>query len=93
MHSCGINIIYGYGLSETTATVTCFEISGYEFGTVGTTLPGIQVKMGEDNEILVKGGTVMKGYYKKPEETAKVFTKDGWFKTGDAGKLDAEGSL
>ena len=93
LHSCGINIIYGYGLSETTATVTCFEISGYEFGTVGTTLPGIQVKMGEDNEILVKGGTVMKGYYKKPEETAKVFTKDGWFKTGDAGKLNAEGSL
>ena len=87
LHSCGINIIYGYGLSETTATVTCFETSGYEFGTVGTTLPGIQVKMGEDNEILVKGGTVMKGYYKKPEETAKVFTKDGWFKTGDAGKL------
>lgn len=93
LHSCGINIIYGYGLSETTATVTCFETSGYEFGTVGTTLPGIQVKMGEDNEILVKGGTVMKGYYKKPEETAKVFTKDGWFKTGDAGKLNAEGSL
>lgn len=93
LHTCGINIIYGYGLSETTATVTCFEPSGYEFGTVGTTMPDIQVKMGENNEILVKGGTVMKGYYKKPEETAKVFTKDGWFKTGDAGKLNAEGSL
>ncbi|WP_455498852.1 AMP-dependent synthetase/ligase [Coprobacter sp.] len=93
LHSCGINIIYGYGLSETTATVTCFEPVGYKFGTVGTTMPDIQVKIGENNEILVKGGTVMKGYYKKPEETAKVFTEDGWFKTGDAGKLDSEGTL
>lgn len=93
LHSCGINIIYGYGLSETTATVTCFEPVGYKFGTVGTTMPDIQVKIGKNNEILVKGGTVMKGYYKKPEETAKVFTEDGWFRTGDAGKLNSEGML
>lgn len=93
LHTCGINIIYGYGLSETTATVTCFESVGYKFGTVGTAMPDVQIKMGENNEILVKGGTVMKGYYKKPEETAKVFTEDGWFRTGDAGKVDSEGML
>ncbi len=92
LHICGINIVYGYGLTETTATVTCFD-QGYEMGTVGTTMPSVQVKMGEENEILVKGPTVMKGYYKKPEETAKVFTEDGWFRTGDAGKILPDGSL
>lgn len=93
LHSCGINVLYGYGLSETTATVTCFDIAGYELGTVGTTMPGVQIRVGKDNEILVKGATVMEGYYKKPEETAKVFTEDGWFRTGDAGKINTSGSL
>ena len=93
LHSCGINIVYGYGLSETTATVTCFDFTGYEIGTVGSVMPDVKIKVGENNEILVKAATVMKGYYKKPEETAKVFTQDGWFKTGDAGKLSADGSL
>ena len=73
LHICGINIVYGYGLSETTATVSCFDLTGYEFGTVGSLMPDIQVKLGENNEILVKGKTVMKGYYRKPEETARVF--------------------
>ncbi len=93
LRTCGIPIIYGYGLSETTATVTCFDFVGYEFGTVGSLMPDIQVKLGEENEILVKGGTVMKGYYRKPEETARVFTEDGWFRTGDAGKLNEKGDL
>ncbi len=93
LRSCGIPIIYGYGLSETTATVTCFDFVGYEFGTVGSVMPDIQVKLGEENEILVKGGTVMKGYHRKPEETAKVFTEDGWFRTGDAGKMSEQGGL
>lgn len=92
LHICGINIVYGYGLTETTATVSCFD-QNYEMGTVGTTMPGVQVKMGEENEILVKGATVMRGYYKKPQETAKVFTEDGWFRTGDAGKIMPDGSL
>lgn len=93
LHICGINIVYGYGLSETTATVSCFDRTGYEFGTVGSLMPDIQVKLGENNEILVKGKTVMKGYYRKPEETARVFTEDGWFRTGDAGKINDEGAL
>lgn len=93
LHACGINIVIGYGLSETTATVTCFPTTNYEIGTVGTVLPGIQVKIGEESEILVKAPTVMRGYYRRPEETAAAFTEDGWFRTGDAGYFDADGSL
>lgn len=93
LHSCGINILYGYGLSETTATVSCFGLTSYQIGSVGETLPEVQVKIGENNEILVKGPTVMKGYYRKPEATAAAFTADGWFRTGDAGRLDAGSSL
>ncbi len=91
--SCGINILIGYGLSETCATVSCYPTVDYVVGSVGTTLPEIQVKIGDNNEILVKGPTVMSGYYNKPEETAEAFTADGWFRTGDAGTLDAEGNI
>ncbi len=93
LHTCGINIMYGYGLTETTATVSCFPYIGYRIGSVGTTLPEVNVKIGENNEILVKGATVMKGYYNKPEATAQAFTEDGWFRTGDAGSLDATGAV
>lgn len=85
--SIGVPIIYGYGLTETTATVTCFNYTHYNIGTVGEIMPDIQVKIGEDNELLVKAKTVFKGYYKKPEATAAAFTADGWFRTGDAGKV------
>lgn len=93
LHICGINIVIGYGLSETTATVTCFPEKCFEIGSVGTTLPEIQFKIGPNNEILVKGETVMKGYYNKPKETAAAFTADGWFRTGDAGTISEDGSL
>lgn len=93
LHSLGINIIIGYGLSETTATVTCFPKEGFEIGTVGTPLPEVQFKIGPNNEILVKGDTVMRGYYNKPKETAEAFTPDGWFRTGDAGLVSENGSL
>jgi len=85
--SLGIPIVYGYGLTETMATVSCFNYSGYKFGSVGEVMPDVKVKIGDDNEILVKGKTVTSGYYKKPEATKEAFI-DGWFRTGDAGKLD-----
>ncbi len=91
-HAIGVNIVIGYGLSETTATVTCFPEVGYEIGSVGTTIPRVQVKIGENNEILVKAPTVMKGYYNRPEETAKALT-DGWLHTGDAGYFTEDGGL
>lgn len=92
-HACGINILVGYGLSETTATVSCYPSVGYEIGSVGTVLPELQVRLGQDNEILVKGPTVMRGYYNRPEDTAKAFTADGWFRTGDAGLIDSSGAI
>jgi len=87
MQSIGVHIIYGYGLSETTATVSCFPETGFRIGTVGKVMPDVDVKIGENNEILVKGETVMAGYYNKPDATREAFTADGYFKTGDAGSL------
>lgn len=87
MQSIDVRLVYGYGLSETTATVSCFPEKGFTIGTVGKIMPELEVKIGENNEILVKGKTVMKGYYNKPAETAAAFTADGFFRTGDAGKL------
>jgi long-chain acyl-CoA synthetase len=92
-HSIGVNLVIGYGLSETTATVSCYPTIDYVVGSVGTAMPRVEVKLGENSEILVKGPTVMKGYYNKPEETAAAFTADGWFRTGDAGYFDSEGAL
>jgi long-chain acyl-CoA synthetase len=91
-HSFGLNIKCGYGLTETTATVSLFGYMHFEFNSAGKTIHGTQIKIGEDDEILVKGPGVMKGYYKKPKETAEVF-EDGWFKTGDAGMMDDKGNL
>lgn len=93
LQSIDVHIIYGYGLTETTATVSCFTFTGYKIGTVGKVMPDIEVKIGENNEILVKGDTVMSGYYKKPEATKEVFTKDGFFRTGDAGSLTDDGEI
>ena len=89
----GIHITVGYGMTETTATVTAFPFTKYKYGSAGKLLGDSQIKIGENDEILVKGSGIMKGYYKNPEETAKVFTEDGWMKTGDAGIFDNEGNL
>ena len=89
----GMPVIVGYGLTETTATVTALPTKNYVYGSVGKALPGVNIKIGKEDEILVKYGGVMMGYYKNPEETANVFTEDGYFRTGDAGRLDEEGNL
>lgn len=89
----GINIKLGYGMTETTATVSCWEADGFNVKSIGKLMPNAEVRIGENNEILVRGGMVMRGYYKKPEETASAFTEDGFLKTGDAGEFDAEGNL
>lgn len=91
--ACGIPVMIGYGLSETTATVSCYPYTGYAIGTVGTVINGVEVKIGPNDEILVKGPTVMRGYLNKPEETAEAFTSDGWLRTGDAGKITADGEI
>ena len=93
MRSVGIDVVIGYGLSETTATVTCFRDIDYEIGTVGLPLPGISVRISEEGEILVKGATVTPGYYQNPEANAQAFTSDGYFRTGDAGYLTPSGAL
>ena len=86
--SVNIPIRYGYGLSETSATV-CFYPLNYTLGSIGTIMPDLQVKIDPaNNEILVKGKTITSGYYNKPEETAKSFTEDGFFRTGDAGRIE-----
>ncbi len=93
LHSCGINIVIGYGLSETCATVTCYPQPGFELDSAGTVMPRVQVRIGENDEIQVKGPTILREYYNKPKETAEAFTEDGWFRTGDAGKIDKNGNL
>lgn len=92
-YAAGMFVWYGYGLSETTATVTCHPTYNFKFGLVGTPLPGVHVKIADNGEILIKGGNVMRGYYNKPEATAEAFTEDGWFKSGDVGEFDENGEL
>ncbi|TNI76403.1 AMP-dependent synthetase/ligase [Aeromonas media] len=89
----GLNLKYGYGMTETTATVCCYEDSQFKLGSIGTVMDGIEVKLGENNELLVRSPTVMRGYYNKPEATAEVMTADGFLRTGDAGELDDEGNI
>ncbi len=89
----GINIKYGYGMTETCATVSCWEEGNFRFGSIGKPLPGVEVRIGEENEIQVRGPVVMRGYFNKPLETAASFTADGWLKTGDAGAIDEGGNL
>lgn len=91
-HSAGIHIIYAYGLTETLATVTAFPLTKFTFGTVGKPLPFVEVKIGKDDEILIKDDSLFSEYYKKPEETRLAYD-DGWFKSGDAGEIDSDGNL
>ena len=92
-HAMGIKLMVGYGLTETTATVSARPYVNYQLSSIGTPLTDIEVRIGENDEILVRSKTVMRGYYKKPEATAEVIDSEGWFHTGDAGMIDAEGNL
>ncbi|MBV0895122.1 long-chain fatty acid--CoA ligase [Microbacterium sp. NC79] len=91
-HSLGITILEGYGLTETTAPATVNQARKSKIGTVGPVLPGVGIRLGEDNEIEVRGINVFKEYWRNPEATAAAFN-DGWFKTGDLGSFDSEGFL
>ncbi|MBP6284231.1 MAG: AMP-binding protein, partial [Paludibacteraceae bacterium] len=94
IHSLGINLVYGYGLTESTATVSCYLPSNqnYIIGSIGKIMPQVEVKISEEGEILLKGKTITSGYYKRPEANAEAFV-DGWFKTGDAGHIDEDNNL
>ena len=83
--SVGINMVAGYGLTESIATVSCENNFDHMVGSVGKLMPHMQVKFGENDEILLKGPAITKGYYKKEAATKAAFTEDGWFRTGDAG--------
>ncbi|MFR9165495.1 MAG: AMP-dependent synthetase/ligase [Dysgonomonas sp.] len=93
LQSVNIPLLIGYGLTETSATVSCYPPTKFVLNSVGEPLTDIQVRIDVNDEILVKGKTVMKEYYKKPEETAKAFTEDGFFRTGDAGELTANNAI
>lgn len=85
--SVGINMVAGYGLTESVATVSCENNFDHMVGSVGKLMPHMQVKFGENDEILLKGPAITKGYYKKEAATKAAFTEDGWFRTGDAGYM------
>lgn len=88
VHSIGIGMVVGYGLTESLATVSCNHLDeGYTIGSVGQPINGIEIKIGENSEILLKGPTITKGYYKRPEQNKTAFDADGFFHTGDAGYL------
>jgi long-chain acyl-CoA synthetase len=88
VHSIGINMIVGYGLTESLATVSCDHLGApYTVGSVGQPIEGIDIKVSEEGEILLKGPTITPGYYNREDLTKAAFTEDGYFKTGDAGYL------
>jgi long-chain acyl-CoA synthetase len=92
-NASGITVIEGYGMTESCAPVTMSNLSDYKIGTVGKPLPGVEVKIADDGEILVRGDNVFAGYWKMERETKNTFTDDGYLMSGDIGKFDEDGFL
>jgi len=89
----GVRVLEGYGLTETTAGATLNLTTAHKVGSVGRPIPGTTIKIADDGEVLIKGGIVMRGYWQNDEANREVFTGDGYFRSGDLGKLDEEGYL
>jgi long-chain acyl-CoA synthetase len=92
-NALGIVVVEGYGLTETSSSLSVNQEDHYKLGTVGPPVEGCEVKLDEDGEILVKSASVFAGYFKDPVATAAAFTEDGWFRTGDVGEIDADGFI
>lgn len=92
-YSAGIRIMEGYGLSETSPVLTANTLDDFQVGTVGPPIPGTEIRIAQDGEVVVRGPQVMKGYLNRPEETAEVLSPDGWLRTGDVGRIDDRGHL
>lgn len=94
-HGMGVNLAYGYGLTESTASVSCFpsDNTQYKIGSVGRIMPDVKVKISHEGEILLKGETITRGYFNNPDANTRAFTEDGWFRTGDAGFIDMDNNL
>ncbi len=93
LHAAGVLIIEGYGLTETSPTLTLNRADGFRFDSVGRPLPSVELRLAEDGEILARGENVFAGYFKDPGATAAAFTEDGWFRTGDVGRWTEDGFL
>jgi long-chain acyl-CoA synthetase len=91
--ACGVVILEGYGMTECTTAATMNRPGGHRFGTVGPALPGIELRIDADGEILIRGENVFGGYYRNPDATAEALTDDGWLRSGDIGTVDDDGHL
>jgi long-chain acyl-CoA synthetase len=92
-YACGVPVLEGWGMTETVAVGTVNRLDSLKFGTVGVPLPGVEFKIADDGEILIKGPNVFREYWRNPEATRDTFTDDGWMMTGDLGSIDEDGFM